>query len=424
MRWRNYFYTVLCTNVLIFSFSNAQSSELSSLIYESISTHPSISSQNALLKSAELDVESAKWNYFPTPSLSVNYAPESTDPAASGDPVTILGLEQPIWTWGKIDAGVERAVAMRDLNSAAVGVAREDIALRVVQIYSDGYAAHMKLRAVSESEVYHRLLVAQIERRIKEGISPAVDRSLATNRLEQILADKSMLDAQRESSLSRISQLVGRKVDSDIYEPAADALPIDTRNLELLKKQASQINSHLLRAQANADALKASVKEVKASTLPKLTLRLEQQLGNDFSSGTDSSSRILLAIRSDFGAGFSKFSNTASAEERSRSADEELEVTRRSLYEQLDNDRLLLISLENRKESLIKAIETYTSIKESYKRQYLEGSRSWLDIMNAEREHLELLNKLSDIIAANIATSWRLAILTQGPYASKKSLEL
>ena len=81
------------------------------LMAEALARHPQVRMQQALASAAGIDIDSARWQYFPTPSLSVERANSSNDPALVNrdDPVTIVRLSQPVWTGGKLGANVTRA---------------------------------------------------------------------------------------------------------------------------------------------------------------------------------------------------------------------------------------------------------------------------------------------------------------------------
>ena len=103
------------------------------LMAEALVRHPQVRMQQALASAAGIDVDSARWQYFPTPSLSVERANTANDPALVNrdDPVTILRLSQPIWTGGKLGANVTRATEVRQSKEAAVQEARQQLSLRV-----------------------------------------------------------------------------------------------------------------------------------------------------------------------------------------------------------------------------------------------------------------------------------------------------
>ena len=105
------------------------------LMAEALARHPQVRTQQALASAAGIDVDSARWQYFPTPSVSMERANASNDPALVNrdDPVTIVRLSQPVWTGGKLGANVTRATELKQSKDAAVQEARQQLSLRVLQ---------------------------------------------------------------------------------------------------------------------------------------------------------------------------------------------------------------------------------------------------------------------------------------------------
>ncbi len=108
---------------------------LPGLMAEALARHPQVRMQQALASAAGVDVDSARWQYFPTPSLSVERANATNDPALVNrdDPVSTLRISQPIWTAGKLGANVTRANELKQGKPASVQEARQPLALRVLQ---------------------------------------------------------------------------------------------------------------------------------------------------------------------------------------------------------------------------------------------------------------------------------------------------
>ena len=80
----------------------AQSQSLPQLLEAATASHPSVRNQQAQQRAALKGVDAAKWQFFPTPSLSVEGVNASKDdPSYAGDAqVTYLRLQQPLWTGG------------------------------------------------------------------------------------------------------------------------------------------------------------------------------------------------------------------------------------------------------------------------------------------------------------------------------------
>jgi Outer membrane efflux protein len=102
------------------------------LISTALDTHPQTLSQRALVQSAAAGVDGARWQFYPTPSVSVEAAGASaSDRLYQGDNrVSTLRLQQPLWTGGRLTAGVDRAEAGLAASQAGLDDVRQQLALR------------------------------------------------------------------------------------------------------------------------------------------------------------------------------------------------------------------------------------------------------------------------------------------------------
>lgn len=391
---------------------------LPSLIERTLAGHPSVRAQSDLLAASRSGVESARWQYFPTPSVSVqNAASDSSDPSYGGDKsVTILGLNQPLWTGGRIEAGIARAQANAQGAVANVADAQQQLALRVVQTYGDWLSAHRKKAAYAMGQTQHIRLKDQVARRIQEGQAAASDLALAQSRLASLQADYAQAVTQEEVSLARLSQLLGQPVAPlSLAQSPAQPWPVRGSARELLA-QAQAASPALARARSNAQAQLAVVQEAKSATLPEVSLRLEHQVGNFSYSGAPQQTRGFVNLSSRFGAGLSSLSAVTEALARHAGALAEIESQQRSLSEQILADHALLVSSQARRQALAQSAELADQVLASWDRQYLSGRKSWQDLMNSAREQVQVQAQLADLDGSQLVASWRLAIST-GQYA-------
>jgi adhesin transport system outer membrane protein len=190
-------------------------------------THPSLRAQQALGESARQAVESAEWQFYPTPSIGLEQVDSGqTDPnyPSYGDKtVTTLRLQQPLWTGGRLTAGLHKAQAGLAVSQATLDGVRQDLALRVVQVYADWLGAYFKIQAIEKSLKAHQPLQQQIERRIAGGASPRSDLTLLLGRPQQTEADLSAAQAQSQSALGRLSQMLGSPLQPQLLAQSIHA---------------------------------------------------------------------------------------------------------------------------------------------------------------------------------------------------------
>ena len=396
---------------------------LEQLIIAALTNHPAILSQQAQENAANAAVDSAAWQFYPTPSISVEKAQaNASDRTYPGDSsVSTLRLQQPLWAGGRLSAGMDKAYAGAIASRSALEETRQQLALRVIQTYGDWLGAHLKTQAYLKSLATHERLHAQVLRRIEQGASAESDLILAVGRKKSVAADISLASAQQDIALSRLWQLLGRPIDAATLQLATPK-PVDL-NLKMLLEQALAINPAIVKAEAQAKVQEATVAERSAELSPEVYLRAERQYGNYSYSNTAPANRLFIGLNSRLGAGLSTQSNILMAKAQHQAALAEVEVQNRETSAQVLADHALATTSQNRLEAVQASLEAAVQVSESYDRQFLAGRKTWQDVMNAARELAQTEAQLADLQSAQLVATWRLSIYTLGIASTLKAVQ-
>jgi adhesin transport system outer membrane protein len=394
----------------------ASAGTLDQLIIAALQAHPAIQVQQAQADAAQSGADSARWQFFPTPSISAEaVAATSGEPSSSSDSwAGTISLQQPLWTGGKLSSGREKADANLSASDASLEEARQQIALRVVQSYGDWLAAHIKMQAYEKSLAVHTRLRDQIQRRIEQGASANSDLTLAVSRLEAVAADNALARAQKDIALARLGQLLGSEIDdTELAAALAQPRPIGA-NIKTLLAQAQAASPALQKASAQVQVQDAVIKERRADLMPELYLRAERQFSNDDNINAGAENRLFLGLSSNFGAGLSSYANVKGAKAQQQAAVAEAQAQSRAINEQVLSDYALASLASQRLSALNESLGAARQVAESYDRQFLAGRKTWQDVMNAARELSQTEVQLADSTASQVVTTWRLMITTQG----------
>jgi len=389
---------------------------LPGLMAEALARHPQVRMQQALASAAGVDVDSARWQYFPTPSLSVERANATNDPALVNrdDPVSTLRISQPIWTGGKLGANVTRANELKQSKEASVLEARQQLALRVLQAYTDWQLAHLRGKAFEDSLQGQSKLLEQVQRRLSAGAATEADVLLSKSRIESTQADLYGIESQKAAALARLSELLARRIQStELSAALSPPLPVEGDDSLWMGKVQSNSPS-VQRLQAQALATEAEVSAARADMYPQLSLRFERQHGSFTYLNYGTVDRVYLSVSSQVGAGLSTFTQQQSAQLRLTAAQTEVENERQNLNEQVRNDLTLYRNLSVRIPSLSNSLQSTRLIQEAWERQFLAGRKSWLEVMNAVREIQQAESQLIEAQTNQMQLSWRLTILADG----------
>ena len=401
---------------LLHTWGHAES--LPQLIDGILANHPSLRAQQALGESARQALESAEWQYYPTPSIGIEqidpgYA-DSSYPSYGDKSVTTLRLQQPLWTGGRLTAGLSRAQAGLTLNQATLDGIRQDLALRVVQLYADWLAADLKIQAFEKSLKAHQTLQEQIERRIAGGTSPPSDLTLLQWRARQTEADLAAAQAQAHSALGRLGQLLGHPLQASALAQSV-ARPLASRSsVEDLLCEAQELSPTLRKLQAQARVALGEIDERRAGLLPEVYLRVESQYGNFVAPGSPTQNRVFVGVSSHLGAGLSSLSDVNGAQARYHAALDDIESSRLSLGEQIHADYAQVDAGLARLAALVASRDASDAIALAWSRQFIAGRKTWLDVMNAVREQTQLETQIADAQSSQLLLTWRLAIVGHG----------
>jgi adhesin transport system outer membrane protein len=395
---------------------NTSAQKLENLIALALSSNPLTKSQQTLVESAKVGVDSAKWQFYPTPSVSVEMAnTSSSDLLYQGDKRVSIGrIQQPLWTGGRLSAGVNKAEAGLAVSQASLEEARLQLGLRVVQAYGDWLSAHLKTLANEKSLATHIRLHDQVKRRVNEGTSANSDLTLAIARLEAISAELTAVRAQGEVAIARLGQFLGNPVDAaSLMKEVASPYSL-TGNMQGVLEQAIDINPSIIKAQATARVQEVVIDEKRADLSPEVFVRAERQYGNYTFANGPPENRFFVGLTSRFGAGLSTFSSIEAARLQHNAALTDIEVQTRAVNEQVLSDYALAQSIASRIAAVYKSLSAANDVLSSYNRQFLAGRKSWLDVMNAARELTQTETQLADLHATQVVVTWRLGAYTRG----------
>lgn len=397
--------------------SHATQLGIGELIQEALKNNPQIRSQEANNRSADADVDVAKWQFFPTPSVSVEQAStQSQDPTyANGAQVRYVRFQQPLYTWGRLTAGLSKAQARKLIAVASLDESRQQIAFRVIQSYVEWYSAWLKQQAFIEGSRDHQRFKDLIVRRIEAGVSPSSDLLLVQSRIEQMQSDLLSASSQQGIAKIKLSQLLGRPVNSITLQtmPQIEVKGMLIRSAVDWGGQAEKVNPSLMRLTAQAEVARLELAERRSSMMPEIYVRAEYQSGSPYTTRSQADqTRIFIGFSSNIGAGLSGLATLNSSKEKYESTLEDLDSGKRNLQEQVMSELNSLQSTSDRYNFLGAAHQLAQELVAGGERQFLAGRKSWQELMNTSRELIQAKTQLADTQASLLQSAWRLSLLS------------
>lgn len=385
------------------------------LTQATLTHHPALRGVTAKTEAAQLSVDAAKWQFWPTPSIGFERFQSGREPGAQGDKtIGVLRLQQPLWTGGRLTAGLQKAESGALQAEAEAQEVKQTLAARVITSWSEAVVAMRKLEAQRKSLERHERLLHMVERRLAEGASAQSDAALARSRIELLQADVQLLQAQRDSALDRLKLLTGRPLSAKDLAWAHEAQPVVRLTLSDLVDRAKTLSPQLQKTLQATEVARADVGLAKASLLPEVALRYEHQNGNFSVANAANTNRVFVTLNSALGAGLSSLSGVNAAVAQLMAAQEQIAEQEQAIAEQVQLDFTLVQAAQARIRGLASATQASADVLDSYERQFLAGRKQWLDLMNAAREQAQTESQLADALGALELSSLRLVLLTSG----------
>lgn len=387
---------------------------LPQLIEKAISQHPTVAAAEASIASAQGEVDTANWQYYPTVSMSLEGAyHEQNDSQYNGDDlVAQLNLKQPLWNWGALDAGVDIAEVRLAMANTQLREQQWKLAENVIESYGKWVSAYLGMRAWQQGLEDHEALLQQVEKRVRQGVSARIDLALAEGRVASTEAEYIASKDALYMALQELSQLTAAELfNGDLVNTISEPIVGVTQDSVI---SALTHSPKVILAEAEVRLAQHQLQQKAAQIKPEIYLRAEHRINDFTTADTTPRSRVFVGVSGSTGAGLSWQSEQQTAEATLRAKQASLTASQLSVEQQIDSLITNVESLHRRLESLNNAMTTTSAVADSYSRQFLAGRKSWQEVMNSAREEVQMQVQIADLEAAYLVASWRLALFVEG----------
>lgn len=384
--------------------------DINTLIGQAVLTHPLVGSAIAEEQAASEGVNAAKMTMLPTPSLN------TTNDKNHGI-ITQIRIRQPLWTGGRISANINQAIYDEKAASAYVLEQQNTVAKNTIDIWQSYiYAIGLQdlylenLKQLNEFE-------EMMKRRVAQGISARIELDLVTNR---ILQDQNALQAaieQQRIAEARLSQMVGDSIaQRTSHVPIALLVKYakeQSRGMgRLAFSDVSQASPSVVRQHYQVEAARQEVKSQKAARYPNVYAQYEHTFYHENKNNQENSSQgdFSWGLNYDPGAGFSHIALARASESKVQSLIHNQEAARRVAMENIQTQYQQFISSRDKELSLTAAVAGAQIVNNSYRRQFIAGRKSWLEVLNAVREHSQYQQELLHVQSQMIASFYKLQV--------------
>jgi adhesin transport system outer membrane protein len=375
--------------------------ESNQLLKSLINTHPSVKMNSEAVKGAQYKVDSAKWKFYPTPSIDVSYRD-------SDRYQTTARLDQPLWTGGKLTSSYDIAESQK----YEIIFESQETSYKLIENFYNIMQSYLqsKENLIELNEGIQNLneLKEMLERRVEAGVSSVADQELLNSRIKAVNSDIVNTKNRYLIAKMQFELLLNEKINCDIILSPLSFIsyPSLEEGVDIL------LNFHpsLKKIDQKIKTAYFELNNVKSATMPNLNLRAEHTKGSVYTN-LDASQNIVYATLSiSTNAGLSAISNVESARVKIQQISFEKQTAEKDLVDSFLSDYNNYLISQSRISILESSILSAHNVLESYKRLFIAGKKQWLDLVNASRELMQYKVELSNYIANKKILEYKLAL--------------
>lgn len=381
---------------------------LGDALRQTLGGHPLLQQRRNVADAAEQELKAVQWQRYPTLSIEGSSRVTSSAPDGSGGGGAVVRVDQPLWSGGRITSDIDAADRRWQVAQLQLQEVEQDLLTRTISSYCEVWRWRERVAAARANAVEHERLYQMIRRRSDQEVSSEIDASLAKARWQQAQTEVLSFEASLSVAQSALQQLVGAPLRETDGVTLPDSAPVIDAAPALLQS-ALGASPTLRRVTLEAEVAKAEASSKAASTYPTVAARYEHVTSRGPAKPYDQASVVLLYQP---GAGLSSLNTSEAARRRLMAAQDALLVSQREVTDKLQTQLAEAQSLARQKGGLQAYAKAMSDVMASYLRQYTVGRKSWLEVLNAQRDVASSQYSAQDVLAGLTAARLKLDILT------------
>ena len=395
---------IACIFTTISFASEVCKTDSDEMLSQLLLNHPSIKMSQEAVKGAQYKVDSAFWNYFPTPSVDVSARDE-------GRNTTVARVDQPLWTGGKLSSKYDIASSREKENIFQL----QETSYSLIEDYLNILESYLQSKAniidLQDGADTLNKFKEMLDRRMEAGVSALSDKELLSARIEQINSDMILAKNRFKVATLQLELLLDRKIDCDIdlkYINRLHAANIDESIERLLSFHPS-----LKKVSSQIETSKYELDNTEASIMPDVSARFEHRNGDLYHKDYDrrnDQNIVYVAFRATTNAGLSSMSEIQASKIKIKEIEYRKKSIEKELIDGLLSDYNSYEIASSRIEIVKQSIVSAQNVLDSYTRLFLVGKRQWLDLVNTSRELMQYKMELSNLATTKTVLAYKLAL--------------
>lgn len=378
--------------------ANTKKMDLSTLLNIALQTNTAIKARLADVESSKEEISSAVSQFFPTPAVQAQRREDQHD--------VTLSLTQPVWTGGKLTAGLDYARAQFRVSQSQLDEQRFQVLQQIIRAWgtwqSSFHAQQIEKNGIGTLTALREMM----DKRANSGLASEADLTLVNARLMQARSEYTRDTKDMDNALQQLTLLVGYSFPSDYLSSDINVGSVSDIHLVNAIERTLATNPTVRRSNDQIQIANSEIKKEKAMLLPTVNVKWEIEDTDSPYSPYRHDNRVSLNVEQSFGAGLSGYSNIESAVAKKESAIHDKNYSKQSAINNVANDiHNYKSALEDTKDVKVYQLAIAKTLA-SYQRMFLAGKRDWLDVLNILNENISAQKELVNANVQLVTAGW------------------
>lgn len=342
--------------------------------------HPAVRGKLAEVESKRFAGESARAQRYP--SLSTQWALQN-----EGQPGSVRA-RQPIWAFGRIDSTIAYADVDAQAEVADLLRVQRQLLDQAAVAYVRAHGARLRAQVGEDNQTQLQRLYERIKRRELGQLASPADVRLAQARLTQARAQRDRLESEWQLAQTELDALTQIPVDSRVAVPAEIRALGAAPTLDALLAAAQAQHADLRLKDQHTQLTEADITKEKLAAMPGVFIQADHSFNSAAGQGSNSSIGFVFEAGLD-NLGFATRGRVRGAEARRDAARADRDSTLSEVQRLIKSLHLQRQTQHQMIASQQQSVDELLSLLASYQRQYEAGYKSWLEVLNMQRELTE-----------------------------------
>ena len=345
------------------------------LLSEGLRTHPSITVSKKLMLASDLQLSSANWAYYPTPTVDLSGSLNNTR--------TTVRIDQPLWDGGRIDASYANAEAQKEEALHSHAESQYQLIEDYIQTLKKYLQAQSKIAIMGAGLQQLELIMGTIDRMIEADELGVADKNLLNTKIADIHSKLTIANAEFDVAKIKFEILTGKEISCAVVSTDSSIFN-GGMSIEKLVDDSLYFHPALRILDAKIQSAKSGIASANSKLWPTLKLRAEHRKGALYDSDSSQDETLVyLALEMSTGAGASALTEVERSKVNVLKVKSQKLAKEKQVIDALMNNYTQFVAVKSNIQIVSNDVDVAEQVFNSNKRMFFLQQKKWIDVVNA-----------------------------------------